>query len=214
MASCNSDCPLCHGEGLIKIGDAYDICPNHPGFYLDANVELSDKDVPGLLPKSRNLSLIGNALKDLRKAGFGMLWLQGDYGIGKTVLARAATVEAVTEFRSAKFYRQMELINWLRSSYSHENGQTELMRRIKEIVSVKWLVIDEIGRVNATDFSNEVMGEIVDTRYRMALKKQAMTVLISNDPPEQVLSAYLVDRIRDVKNKVMVIQGKSLRKGV
>jgi len=56
--------------------------------------------------------------------------------------------------------------------------------------------------------------EIVDTRYRMALKKQAMTVLISNDPPEQVLSAYLVDRVRDVKNKVMVIQGKSLRKGV
>ena len=214
MASCNSDCPLCHGEGLIEIDGAYDVCPNHPGFYLDANVELSDKDVPGLLPKSRNLSLIGNALKELRKAGFGMLWLQGDYGIGKTVLARAATVEAVTEFRSAKFYRQMELINWLRSSYSHENGQTELMRRIKEIVSVKWLVIDEIGRVNATDFSNEVMGEIVDTRYRMALKKQAMTVLISNDPPEQALSAYLVDRVRDVKNKVMVIQGKSLRKGV
>ena len=214
MASCNSDCPLCHGEGLIKINGMYSVCPNHPGYYLDANVELSDKDVVSLLPKSRNLSLIGNALKDLRKAGFGMLWLQGDYGIGKTVMARAATVEAVTEFRSAKYYRQMELINWLRSSYSQDNGQAELMRRMKEIVSVTWLVIDEIGRVNVTDFSNEVMGEIVDTRYRMALKQQAMTVLISNDPPEQVLSAYLVDRVRDVKNKVMVIHGKSLRKGL
>jgi DNA replication protein DnaC len=85
---------------------------------------------------------------------------------------------------------------------------------MKEIVSVKWLVIDESGRVNVSDFSEVAMGEIVDTRYRMALKKQAMTVLISNDPPEQVLSAYLVDRVRDVKNKVMVIQGKSLRKGV
>ena len=88
------------------------------------------------------------------------------------------------------------------------------MHRMKEIVSVTWLVIDEIGRVNVTDFSNEVMGEIIDTRYRMALKKQAMTVLISNDPPEQVLSAYLVDRVRDVKNNVMVIHGKSLRKGL
>lgn len=214
MASCNSDCVICHGEGLYETKDGgWDVCPNHPGFYSEANVELADKDVPALLPKTRNLSLMGNALKDLRKAGFGMLWLQGDYGIGKTVLARAATAEAVTEFRSAKFYRQMELINWLRSSYSQDNGQAELMRRMKEIVSVKWLVIDEIGRVNVTDFSNEVMGEIVDTRYRMALKKQAMTVLISNDPPEQVLSAYLVDRVRDVKNKVLVIQGKSLRKG-
>ena len=87
------------------------------------------------------------------------------------------------------------------------------MRRMQEVTEKRWLVIDEIGRVNQTDFSNEVMGEIIDTRYRMALQKQAMTVLISNDAPEKVMSAYLVDRVRDVKNKVLVVQGKSLRKG-
>lgn len=213
MAMCNSECEICHGDGLVEVDGAYAICPNHPGYFEGSGVEQADKDVPNLLPKSRNLSLMGNALRDLRKAGYGMLWLQGDYGIGKTVLARAATVEAVSEFKSASYRRQLELVNWLRSSYSQDNGQAELMRRMQEVTEKRWLVIDEIGRVNQTDFSNEVMGEIIDARYRMALQKQAMTVLISNDAPEKVLSAYLVDRVRDVKNKVLVVQGKSLRKG-
>jgi hypothetical protein len=54
----------------------------------------------------------------------------------------------------------------------------------------------------------------VDARYRNALRGRAMTVLISNDPPESVFDAYLVDRIRDVKNKVLVLNGESLRKAV
>lgn len=212
--SCNSDCELCHGDGWVMVDESSCApCPNTPPDYRSCGVDVSDKDVPGLLPKSQNLNIIGNALKDLRKAGFGMLWLQGDYGIGKTVLARAATVEAVKEFRSARFIRQLELVNWLRSSYSLDNGQAELMRRMQEVTEKRWLVIDEIGRVNQTDFSEEVMGEIVDARYRMALQKSAMTVLISNDAPEKVMSPYLVDRVRDVKNKVLVLQGKSLRKG-
>ena len=40
-----------------------------------------------------------------------------------------------------------------------------------------------------------------------------MTVLISNDAPEKSLQPYLVDRIRDTKMKVLVAEGKSLRKG-
>ena len=215
MATCNSECEICHGEGLYQVEDGgWEICPNSPAWYYETGVDASDKDVPALLPKTRNLSLMGNELRDLRTAGFGMLWLQGDYGIGKTVMARAATAEAVMQTKSALYMRQLEMINWLRSSYSQDNGQAELMSRVKSIAGKKWLVIDEIGRVNATDFSNEMMGEIVDTRYRQALQKQAMTVLISNDAPEQVVSAHLVDRIRDTKNKVIVVQGKSLRKGI
>ena len=211
---CNSDCPLCHGEGLVELENgSWDICPNTPLDYSGTGVDESDRRVPERLPVTKVLTVIGKALKTLRDTGYGMIWIQGDYGIGKTVLAKAATVEAYSQYKSALYRRQLEMINFLRAVYSDGSGGALLLVRKAEITSVRWLVIDEIGRVNPTPFAEETMGEIVDTRYQMALKQTGMTVLIGNDAPEKVLSPYLVDRVRDVKNKVLVAEGKSLRKG-
>lgn len=212
--SCNSDCALCKGTGMIDHGAlGIELCPNDPTKYLDAGVSLEDKRIPSLLPKRNSVvTTIGTALKALRNQGFGMLYLQGPYGIGKTVLARAATVEAVDAFRSALYRRHSELANYLRASFDREFGQMELVHRIERFSNVRWLVIDELGRVNETDFVRESIGEIVDARYRNALRGSAMTVLISNNAPEDVFDAYLVDRIRDKKNKVLVLDGKSFRK--
>jgi len=215
MMTCGFDCKICHGAGFIDHGDlGVELCPNDPAKYFDAGVELNDKRIPALLPRNAVRTNIGNALLSLRKAGSGMLYIQGPFGIGKTVLARAATVEAVDMFGSALYRRHSELANYLRASFSNDYGQAELVRRIDRFSNVLWLVIDEIGRVNDTDFVRESVGEIVDARYRNALRGRAMTVLISNDPPESVFDAYLVDRIRDVKNKVLVLNGESLRKAV
>lgn len=190
-----------------------ELCPNDPTKYFEAGVSLDDKRIPGLLPKRNSVvTTIGTALRTLRNEGSGMLYLQGPYGIGKTVLARAATVEAVDMFRSALYRRHSELANYLRSSYDRDFGQSELVHRIERFSNVRWLVIDEIGRVNETDFVRESIGEIVDARYRNALRGSAMTVLISNSAPEDVFDAYLVDRIRDKKNNVLVLDGKSFRK--
>lgn len=214
MVKCNSDCELCHGDGWVETAGGYTQCPNTPLDFRSTGVVESDRDVPKLLPPTKVLSIIGGALKNLRATGYGMLWLQGDYGVGKTVMARAATVEAYTQFGSALYKRHMDMINNLRAvSLEREVGPTKLIRLMAEINIVRWLVVDEIGRLNRTDYSDQLMGEIVDTRYQMALSKTAMTVLISNNPPEDTLPAFLVDRIRDTKNRFLVVEGKSLRKG-
>lgn len=211
---CNSDCPICGGFGWYETDEGMARCPNTPLDYTGTGVDEADKTVPGLLPRTKILSVMGAALKSLRDKGYGMLWLQGDYGIGKTVLAKAATVEAFQQYKSVLYARQMEMINTLRAAmFTGDNGQALLLSRKADITKVKWLVVDEIGRINQTPFSDETMGEIIDTRYHMALKESAMTVLISNEAPEKSLQPYLVDRIRDTKMKVLVAEGKSLRKG-
>lgn len=211
--SCNSDCAICHGRGYIEHGAlGIELCPNDPRMFDGTGVMPEDRAVVAKLPRSKVVTTIGNALRDLRKAGYGMLYLQGPCGIGKSVLSRAATVEAVQAFGLAYYTRQSELANYLRASFSTDFGQSELTWRMARVSGVTWLVIDEIGRVNATDFVRESMGEIIDARYRAALNERAMTVLISNSAPEEVFDAYLVDRIRDVKNKVLVLEGESLRK--
>lgn len=214
---CDDTCELCEGLGLVGVVGSdgftrYEVCPNMPFDYRGTGVNESDRDIPKLLEKSATVTQIGNALKDLRKTGYGLLWIQGGFGIGKTVLAKAATVEAFAETKSALYIRQLEMINRLRSSYADDKGQALILERKEEITSKKWLVIDEIGRVNETAFSEEVMGDIVDNRYQQALRHEAMTVLISNSFPDDVLDPYLVDRIMDVKCKQLVINGKSLRR--
>ena len=211
---CNSSCELCNGDGYIlhPNGQAQ-ICPNDPIKYENAGVELADKAIAGLLSRTQALKAIQGAMSDLIKQGYGLLYLQGTYGIGKTVMAKAFTVDAVIAYESALYQRQSELLNYLRASFAEDKGQVEYNSRMKKIREVKWLVIDEIGRDRMTDFGVESLNEIVDARYQGALKQQLMTVLISNDPPEKVFEPYIVDRIGDVKNKVLNLQAKSQRLG-
>lgn len=213
----HSDCELCHGIGWVPVLDdegttRYAVCPNFPVSYKNTGVLESDRDVPKLLEKTDTVFSIGTALKVLREQGYGMLWLQGDYGTGKTVLAKAATVEVLRQRKSALFVRQFEMINKLRSAFAEDNGQLLVLQRIAELCDKDWLVIDEVGRINQTQFAEESMGEIVNTRYQQSLEQKSMTVLISNNSPEEVLPDYLVDRVRDVKCKVVAVTGSSLRR--
>ena len=211
--NCNSDCPICHGMGWVLVGEnGAAICPNLPVSYKNTGVIESDREVPYLLERTQPLIQIGKELKALREQGFGMLWIQGGYGIGKSVMAKAATVEVLKQRKSALFIRQFEMINKIRASFSEDNGQALVLQRIAELCDKDWLVIDEIGRINTTTFSEETMGGIIDTRYQQALEQKTMTVLISNNEPEEVLPDYIADRIRDVKCKMLVVIGESLRR--
>jgi DNA replication protein DnaC len=190
-----------------------EICPNDPGKYFDTGVEAQDLAIVDLLPKTSLLSTLRKELKALMASGCGMIYFQGGYGIGKTVSAKAATVEAVIKYGSSLYRNQSEIVNYLRASYADDRGQAEYLRRLERFKNVRWLVVDEVGRDRNTDFGIESMNEIINARYQGALRGQTMTVLVSNKMPEEVFDAYIVDRIRDTKFKVIKLAGKSLRAG-
>lgn len=211
MSNCIENCPICGGDGYVFLESGVVVCKNSPATFAGSGVEYEDLLVPDLLPKTNALSHLQNAIGELTEVGFGMLYIVGEYGVGKTVMAKAATARLLQKGVKALYTRQSQMMTWLRSAYDEQSGQRAYAERIKQYCQVDWLVIDELGRDRMTDFARESLAEIIDARYQGAVSKRNMTVLISNDKPETILQPYLVDRIRDVKNKVFIIKGESLR---
>lgn len=208
---CIPGCELCKGDGLIVTENGWRSCPNNPRRFYGTGVDEDDKELWSVLPQTKIVERIKSTLCTalLEKSGF--IYLHGTPGIGKSVCARAFTVEAIEAGMKSLYVRQSTLINHLRSSYDTEHGQEEFQLRMSTYKEADWLVIDELGRDRMTDFGQESMAEIIDTRYTLALKRNKVTVLVSNFPPEEIFQAYIVDRIRDKRNTVLSLQGKSLR---
>ena len=208
---CIPDCEICDGIGIIPGSDGWKVCPNNPRRFWKSGVGVEDVELYRILPNQTATSRIKAAFERLLKNRQGFLYLSGAPGTGKTVCARAYTAAAVNAGIKALYVRQSEMVNHLRSSYDADRGQEEYQARLDRFKTVEWLVIDEIGRDRMTDFAQESLAEIIDSRYMSAIKRQKVTVLVSNFMPEQVFQDYLVDRIRDTRNTVLDIQSKSLR---
>jgi len=208
---CVPGCEVCQGVGLIASGDGWAPCPNNPRRFYGSGVNESDAQLWKVLPETKIVERIKDMLSSLLKARKGLAYLHGTPGIGKTVCARAFTVEAIQAGMRALYTRQSELINHLRASYDTERGQEEYQTRLRHYKDMDWLTIDELGRDRMNDFARESLAEIIDSRYTSALSQNKVTVLISNFAPEEIFPAYIVDRVRDKKNTVLALQGRSLR---
>ena len=208
---CIPGCEQCGGVGLIPTDSGLRSCPNNPRRFYGTGVSEEDKELWTVLPQTKIVERIKSTLSAVLQAKKGFVYLHGTPGIGKSVCARAFTVEAVHAGMRSIYARQSGMVNYLRSSYDTDYGQEEYQSRLKVYKDADWLVIDELGRDRMTDFAQESMAEIIDARYTMSLNRNKVTVLVSNFPPEDIFQAYIVDRIRDKRNTVMSLQGKSLR---
>lgn len=208
---CVPGCEVCHGVGLVPTKDGWASCPNNPRRFYGTGVIERDVELWKILQQTKAVEQIKNMLSGALQAKAGLYYLFGECGIGKTVCARAYTVEAIQAGMRALYTRQSELVNRLRSSYDTEHGQEEYQSRLNFYKNMDWLVIDELGRDRMNDFARESLAEIIDARYTSALNRNKVTVLVSNFAPEEIFPAYIVDRIRDKKNVVLALQGKSLR---
>jgi DNA replication protein DnaC len=210
---CVPGCEVCQGVGLIASDDGgWVACPNNPRRFYNSGVSESDAQLWQVLPqKTKAVERIMDALKTVLQARKGFVYIHGTPGIGKTVCARAFTVEAIQAGMRALYTRQSELINHLRASYDTERGQEEYQTRLRLYKDIDWLTIDELGRDRMNDFARESLAEIIDARYTSALSRNKVTILVSNFAPEEIFPAYIVDRVRDKKNTVLALQGRSLR---
>jgi len=210
---CVPGCEVCQGVGLIASDDGgWAACPNNPRRFYNSGVSESDAQLWQVLPqKTKAVERIMDALKTVLQARKGFVYIHGTPGIGKTVCARAYTVEAIQAGMRALYTRQSELINHLRASYDTERGQEEYQTRLRHYKDMDWLTIDELGRDRMNDFARESLAEIIDARYTSALSRNKVTILVSNFAPEEIFPAYIVDRVRDKKNTVLALQGRSLR---
>ena len=132
--------------------------------------------------------------------GLGLL-LSGDSGVGKTHLAVSVLRELV-EKKGARgqFWDFHELIREIKASYDPETKTTEL-QVLEPVVETDVLLLDDLGAWKMTDWMNDTLFYILNSRY-LARRPTLITTNFQDVSAREAVEAdrlvrkeYLVDRI-------------------
>jgi DNA replication protein DnaC len=110
-------------------------------------------------------------------AGRG-LFFEGQPGVGKTHLA-VAVLRRVMERLSVRglFYDTRDLLRMIRSTYDPSIRTTEL-EVLRPVINADLLVLDDLGAEKTSEWVEETMNLIVNTRYN----ERRLTIFTSNFP--------------------------------
>lgn len=104
------------------------------------------------------------------------LLFYGDTGVGKTHLAVALMREAIlTKSARAIFYETRELLKLVRDTYS---GSTELSELdvLRPVLEAEILVLDDLGLEKKSEWVDETLGLVINTRY----SERRLTIITTN----------------------------------
>ncbi|MEW6287772.1 MAG: hypothetical protein AB1509_16265 [Chloroflexota bacterium] len=238
--SCAPDCSVCGGVGYVR----YDVPVGHPKFgkvemcpharRLAFERSLDDGSLDpriGLRPdevQSLHWGLIQDGISDGQKArsaaqsahqtGHGVCFLYGKSGQAKTLALKIAVATALRDGKTAAYANMLSVLDDIRLAFdARENKQTELVRRMEWWQSLDVLAIDELDKVNSTDWALERMFQLIDARYQRAVRQEALTFIAANYGSSlNELSDYLRSRIEDnrfaVNGWVVYLNGPDGRK--
>jgi len=106
------------------------------------------------------------------------LFLEGQPGVGKTHLAVAVLKQVVaTTGASGLFYDTRDLLRVIRSTYDPSIQTTEV-EVLRPVMTVDLLVLDDLGAEKTSEWVEETMNLIVNTRYN----ERRLTLFTSNFP--------------------------------
>ena len=123
------------------------------------------------------------------------LFFEGQPGVGKTHLA-VAVLKEIIERTGARglFYDTRDLLRIIRSTYDPSIRTTEL-EILRPVMAADLLVLDDLGAEKTSEWVEETMNLIVNTRY----SERRLTIFTSNYPdiPDDTEPNSLLFRIGD-----------------
>ncbi len=121
------------------------------------------------------------------------LLLEGQPGVGKTHIAVAVLKQAIqTTGARGVFYDVRDLLRLIRSTYDHTTRTTEL-EILRPVMRADLLVLDDLGAEKTSEWVEETMNLIVNTRYN----EKRLTIFTTNylDIPDVEEPNSLLSRI-------------------
>lgn len=138
-------------------------------------------------------ALQARAIADAFPAVGKGLFLEGQPGVGKTHLA-VAVLKQVIQTTGARglFYDTRDLLRVIRSTYDPSIRTTEL-EVLRPVMTADMLVLDDLGAEKTSEWVEETMNLIVNTRYN----ERRVTIFTSNyeDIPDDTDPNALLFRI-------------------
>ena len=104
------------------------------------------------------------------------LLLHGDHGVGKTHLA-VALLKDVIRLKGARglFYETRDLLKLVRDTYTNQSDATEL-EVLRPVFEAELLVLDDVGSEKKSEWVEETLGLVINTRY----SERRVTVITTN----------------------------------
>jgi DNA replication protein DnaC len=151
---------------------------NIPKRYLHctlANFSAYNASLERALEQARRVPDRFPAANNLREQGRGLL-LEGPPGVGKTHLAVAVLMQVMnTSGARGLFYDTRDLLRVIRSTYDPSIRTTEL-DILRPVMTADLLVLDDLGAEKTSEWVEETMNLIVNTRYN----ERRLTLFTSN----------------------------------
>ena len=200
-------CPLCDDTGWKPAGDAF------PGRVVRCDCWRENLGHQRLnaanIPKRYQHCTLGNftaynesldrAVAQAKRVADAFpnatqgLFLEGQPGVGKTHLAVAVLKQAIaTTNARGLFYDTRDLLRVIRSTYDPSTRTTEL-DILRPVMTAELLVLDDLGAEKTSEWVDETMNLIVNTRYN----ERRLTIFTSNylDIPDDTDPNTLLFRI-------------------
>ncbi len=139
--------------------------------------------------------------------GHGM-WIMGDIGTGKTMLAMLISKAALDAGRTVAIYSLPRLLNLIREAIEHVDGVVGFLDRL---AGVDLLHLDDVGAENRTDWALEQLYSIVNTRY----EEQRSIVVTTNLQPDELseqIGARTVSRLIEMCGDPLPLFGEDRRR--
>jgi DNA replication protein DnaC len=142
----------------------------------------------------------------------GWLTLWGNYGCGKTHLLAAIANDCRANKVAVQYYTLPDWLDRLRKGYS-SNRYSETL---EYACQVKVLLLDEIDKVQWSDWVAEKVYQLADARYRH-LEDQGTVLALNADPhrllknTEHAAINYLFSRMFDARSQVVHLAGPDVR---
>lgn len=179
-------CPVCSNSSIAEF------LSSKCGLFLE-DLSLTLSGFQNLQGKEKALSM-AKGLLSLNRSPAGFVFFHGAYGVGKSHLLKGLVNGFRLTGTLSAYYTLANLLAFIRDRYG-DGAPHAAEALIVYFRGVKVLCLDEIDRVNLTQWAQETIQRMLDSRYND--RASILTVMAANNPPDGLPHEldYLASRI-------------------
>jgi DNA replication protein DnaC len=179
-----------------------------PRRYRDISFEqLTGTDLVAFPEQIRVVRRFAERIDENLNRGRGV-WIMGDVGTGKTMLAMLISKAALDAGRTSAIYSLPRLLHLLREAIDEQDGVVGFLDRLS---TVDLLHVDDVGAENRTDWALEQLYSIINSRYEDERSILITTNLQPDELAEQI-GVRTVSRLVEMCGDPLPLFGEDRRR--
>lgn len=130
---------------------------------------------------------------EMEDKGKGLYLYSNTKGSGKTLLSIAIISELIIKYETKPMYISVvNMLNEMKHSFSNKDSKRNFYNLMESFKQASVLVMDDLGVEKTTDWSEEVLTQILDER----MSYNRPTIITSNMPIQSLQKKYPAGRIK------------------